>query len=228
MIGDCLSVPAPVRRAMVPEGDSVGHGRRSSARVGAVPWWCGGGAGRAARARRSEGWGVLDDGGKAAGGRREGCTAGHRAAGVVAMVTGLVCAVVGVIVVAGWAARGTAALRWPGRDNPMVLSAAVAFAVTGAALVVLSRGWRRWVVAAAGLDVVLGVLVIAGQVLGRGVGLDDVFVTVYLGGAADSGGRMGVNTAVCFVLAGRRVCWRSRRGGRGRVGGPRWRPRPVR
>jgi len=127
---------------------------------------------------------------------------GYRAAGVVAMIAGLVCAVVGVIVVAGWAARGTAALRWPGRDNPMVLSAAVAFAVTGAALVVLSRGWRRWVVVAAGLDVGLGVLVIAGQVLGRGVGLDDVFVTVYLGGAADSGGRMGVNTAVCFVLAG--------------------------
>ena len=106
---------------------------------------------------------------------------GRRAAGVVAVVAGLVCAVVGVIVVAGWAARGTAALRWPGRDNPMVVSAAVAFAVTGAALVVLSRGWRRWLAVAAGVDVGLGVLVIAGQVLGRGLGLDDVFVTVYLG-----------------------------------------------
>ena len=127
---------------------------------------------------------------------------GRRAAGVVAVVAGLVCAVVGVIVVAGWAARGTAALRWPGRDNPRVVSAAVAFAVTGAALVALPRGWRRWVVLAAGVGVGLGVLVIAGHVLGRGLGLDDLFVTVYLGGAADSGGRMGVNTAVCFVLAG--------------------------
>lgn len=127
---------------------------------------------------------------------------GRRAAGVVAVVAGLVCAVVGVIVLAGWVARGTAALRWPGRDNPMVLSAALAFAVTGAALVALPRGWRRWVVVAAGVDVGLGVLVIAGHVLGRGLGLDDLFVTVYLGGAADSGGRMGVNTAVCFVLAG--------------------------
>ena len=127
---------------------------------------------------------------------------GRRAAGVVAVVAGLVCAVVGVVVLAGWVARGTAALRWPGRDNPMVVSAAVAFAVTGAALVALSRGWRRWVVVAAGVDVGLGVLVIAGHVLGRGLGLDDLFVTVYLGGAADSGGRMGVNTAVCFVLAG--------------------------
>jgi len=128
--------------------------------------------------------------------------AGHRAAGVVAVVAGLVCAVVGVVVWGGGVARGTTVLRWPGRDNPMVVSAAVAFAVTGAALMALPRGWRRWVLVAAAVDVGLGVLVIAGHVLGRGLGLDDLFVTVYLGGAADSGGRMGVNTAVCFVLAG--------------------------
>ncbi len=125
---------------------------------------------------------------------------GDPAAGIIVLVAGLLCVAAGVVVIAGWFCRSTDLLRWPGSDNPMVLSAALALAVTGAALATLSRGWHQLILPAAALDVALSTLVLVGRTTGRALGLDDLFVTAYLSGPPDSGGRMSMNTAVCFVL----------------------------
>ena len=86
----------------------------------------------------------------------------------------------------------------------MAFNTALCFVVTGAALVAVSRRTWGWLaVVGAGLDVIMGTLVLAQYALGRSLGVDDLFVDARIDGVVSSTpGRMAFNTAVCFVLAG--------------------------
>jgi PAS domain S-box-containing protein len=139
---------------------------------------------------------------------------GGRVPGAVTMAGGLLCAAVGVAVMASWFARFTAFLRF-GSQNPMSFNTALAFAVTGIALIALARR-RPWVLLAAGaFDAILGALVLAEYALGRGFGIDQLVVNAYFVGPHDVPGRPAVNTAVCLVLTGAALLvwgpWRTRR-----------------
>ena len=136
---------------------------------------------------------TADSGGGSDGSRSD------RVAGIIVMVVGLLCVAAGLIIVLGWFCRSFELLRWPGTDNPMVFSAALCLTATGVALAVLSKRWHPVVTLVVGLNLTLATLMLVGAILRVGIGLDDLFVTVYLGDGA--GGRMGVNTAVCFIIA---------------------------
>src|ERR1700733_15653910 len=92
---------------------------------------------------------------------------------------GLLCVAVGLTVIAAWYARATAILRF-GSQDPMSFNTALAFVVTGVALIALTRTRPRAALAGGLFDVVLGVVTLAEYALGRGLGIDQLFVKAYL------------------------------------------------
>jgi PAS domain S-box-containing protein len=131
----------------------------------------------------------------------------------ITMAGGLLCAAVGLTVMVAWFARATAILRIGGQ-NPVTFNTALALAVTGIALAAIVGGRPRAALAAGALDALLGTLVLAEYALGRGLGIDQLFVRVYLSEPHVVPGRMTVNAAVCLVLTGAALLvwgpWRSR------------------
>jgi PAS domain S-box-containing protein len=132
----------------------------------------------------------------------------------ITIAGGLLCVAVGLAVIVAWFVRATPVLRF-GSQNPMSFNTALAFAVTGAALVALARRRPRAALVAGVFDAVLGVLILAEDALGHGLGIDQLFVKAYITGANDVPGRMAVNTAVCLALTGAGLLvwspWRPRR-----------------
>src|ERR1700683_3504092 len=114
---------------------------------------------------------------------------------------GLVCAAVGLTVIAAWYVRATGILRF-GSQNPMSFNTALALVVTGVALVALARTRPRAALTAGLFDVVLGVVTLAEYALGRGLGIDQLFVKAYLSAPGVVPGRPAINTAVCLALTG--------------------------
>jgi PAS domain S-box-containing protein len=139
---------------------------------------------------------------------------GRRVPDAITIAGGVLCAAMGLAVMVAWFVRGTALLRF-GSQNPMSFNTALAFVVTGAALVALARRWPRAAQAAGVFDVLLGVMVLTEYALGRGLGIDQLFVKAYIAGPHDVPGRIAVNTAVCLILAGAGLLvwgpWRLRR-----------------
>ena len=137
---------------------------------------------------------------------------------------------VGLAVIVAWLVRATAVLRF-GSLNPMSFNTALAFVVTGVALVALARRQPRAALVAGLFDVALGATILAEDASGHGLGIDQLFVKAYITGAHDVPGRMAVNTAVCLILAGAGLLvwgpWRRRAGRpcwpRRDLSSPRWR-----
>src|SRR5664279_6078615 len=102
---------------------------------------------------------------------------GQRAAAAVAFLAGVLCCVGGVTVMAAWLVHSAAVLQWPIGGNPMAFNTALCLVVTGAALVAVSRRTWGWLaVVGAGLDVIMGTVVLAQYASGRSLGVDDLFV----------------------------------------------------
>src|SRR5580692_9859883 len=133
---------------------------------------------------------------------------------VITTAGGLLCVGVGLAVIVSWFVRATPVLQF-GSLNPMSFNTALAFVLTGGALVALARGHPRAALAAGLFDTALGVTVLAEYASGRGLGIDQLVVTAYITGPHDVPGRMAVNTAVCLTLLGVGML----------VWGP-WRPHP--
>ena len=133
---------------------------------------------------------------------------------LIIIAGGLLCVAGGLAVMVAWLVRATAVLQF-GSQNPMSFNTALAFVVTGAALVALAGGHPRAALAAGLFDVVLGAVVLAEYAFGRGLGIDQLVVKAYVTGAHDVPGRMAVNTAVCLTLLGAGLLawgpWRRRR-----------------
>jgi PAS domain S-box-containing protein len=127
---------------------------------------------------------------------------------------GLLCAAVGLTVMAAWFARATAILRF-GSENPMSFNTALAFVVTGVALVALVKRRPRAVLAAGVFDAGLGTAILAEYALRRDFGIDQLFVKAYLSAPHVVPGRPATNTAVCLALTGTALLvwgpWRPRR-----------------
>jgi len=120
---------------------------------------------------------------------------------VITRAGGLLSAAVGLTVIAAWYVRATAILRF-GSQNPMSFNTALAFVVTGVALVALVRRRPRAVLAAGVFDAILGMMILAEYVLHRGLGIDQLFVTAYLSAPHVVPGRPAINTAVCLAVTG--------------------------
>jgi len=114
---------------------------------------------------------------------------------------GVLITALGLLVMASWFARVTGVLRFGG-EHPVKFTAALAFTVTGAALVAFTQG-RRWPVLVAGvLDTGLGLIVLAEYALGRSLGVDQLVVRDYLTAPGGTPGRPPIITAVCLTAAG--------------------------
>jgi PAS domain S-box-containing protein len=127
---------------------------------------------------------------------------------------GLLCAAVGLTIIVAWFVRATAILRF-GSENPMSFNTALAFVVTGIALVVLARRRPRAALAAGAFDAVLGVVILAEYALHRSLGIDQLFAKAYLSAPHVVPGRPAINTSVCLALIGTALLvwgpWRPRR-----------------
>ena len=132
----------------------------------------------------------------------------------ITIAGGLLCVAVGLAVMVSWLVRATPVLQF-GSQNPMAFNTALAFVLTGVALVALARGHPRAALAAGLFDAVLGTLVLAEYAFGHDLGIDQLFVKAYVTGAHAVPGRMAVNTAVCLTLFGAGLLmwgpWRPRR-----------------
>jgi signal transduction histidine kinase len=119
----------------------------------------------------------------------------------IIMVGGLLCAGVGLTMMAAWFARATAVLRF-GSPTPMSFNTALAFAMTGVSFVALARRRPVAVLVAGVFDAVLGAVILAEYALGRDLGIDQLFVKAYLSALHGAPGRPTINTGVCLMLAG--------------------------
>jgi PAS domain S-box-containing protein len=150
----------------------------------------------------------------AADGAAGTATRGERVPAAVTTAGGLVCAAVGVAVMAAWFARATVVITF-GAPSPMTFNTALAAAVSGAALAALARGHRRAAMAAGAFDVLLGAAVMTEYALGRSLGIDQLFVQAYVNPPHHPPGRMAVSAALCVLVAGAALLgwgpWRSRR-----------------
>jgi PAS domain S-box-containing protein len=121
---------------------------------------------------------------------------------------------VGLTVMVAWFVHATVILRF-GSENPMSFNTALAFVVTGVALVALARKRPRATLTAGAFDALLGVVILAEYALNRGLGIDQLVVKAYISGPHVVPGRPAINTAVCLVLAGAGLLawgpWRLRR-----------------
>jgi PAS domain S-box-containing protein len=139
---------------------------------------------------------------------------GGWAPGAITAAGGLLCVAVGVAVMAAWFARATTVVTF-GSQVAMAFNTALALAVTGAALVALARGRPLAALAAGVFDVLLGAAVLAEYALGRGLGIDQLFVQAYLSKPHHPPGRMAFSAALCVLLVGAALLawgpWRSRR-----------------
>jgi hypothetical protein len=106
----------------------------------------------------------------------------ERVPDAITIAGGLLCLAVGLAVIVAWFVRATPVLRF-GSQNPMSFNTALAFAVTGVALVAVARRQPRAALVAGVFDAVLGVLILAEDTLGHGLGIDQLFVKAYITGA---------------------------------------------
>jgi PAS domain S-box-containing protein len=138
---------------------------------------------------------------------------GGRVPGAITTAGGLLCAAVGLGVMAAWYTRATTVVTF-GSQSAMAFDTALAFAVTGAALVAWARGRPRAVMAAGVFDVLLGAAVLTEYALGRSLGIDQLFVQAYINKPHHPPGRMAFSAALCVLLAGAALLvwgpWRSR------------------
>jgi PAS domain S-box-containing protein len=138
----------------------------------------------------------------------------ERALDTIIMAGGLLCIGVGLVVMVAWFVRATVILTF-GSKNPMSFNTALAFVVTGTALVALTRKRPMAALAAGVFDAVLGLMVLAEYALHRSLGIDQLIVKAYIAPPHVVPGRGAANTAVCLMLAGAGLLvwgpWRRRR-----------------
>ena len=138
----------------------------------------------------------------------------ERALDAIVVVGGLLCIGVGLTVIVAWFARATVILTF-GSKNPMSFNTALAFAVTGVALVALARKRPRAALVAGLFDAVMGLTVLAEYFFHRSLGIDQLIVKAYIAPPDVIPGRGAGNTAVCLVLVGAGLLvwgpWRRRR-----------------
>jgi PAS domain S-box-containing protein len=122
--------------------------------------------------------------------------------GRAALTGGLLVAAIGVVEMVAWHLHWTDVLRVRDSYAPMVYNTAFALAVTGVAIASSVRGPRRMLRIAGGFDLALGVAMLAENLFGWDLRVDELFMRAYLLGPTGLPGRIPVNVAVCFVVTG--------------------------
>ena len=121
----------------------------------------------------------------------------------MALLCGLLTAVLGLLEMVAWYLRLSTVLRFGNASfAPIMFNTALALAVTGAALALAASGRVRWLAAAGVFNVTLGAAVVLEHVTGWDLGIDELFVRAYLVAHGAHPGRLAVNTAVALIIIG--------------------------
>jgi signal transduction histidine kinase len=121
----------------------------------------------------------------------------------------------GIVIMVAWLTHATAVLHFANKTTPMFFNTALALTLTGICLFAVTRGKPKAAIVAGAFDAVLGVLCLTEYIVGRNLGIDQLFVRAYMNAPGHVPGRMGANTAACLVLFGAGfLLWRP------------WRPNP--
>ncbi|HVL05343.1 MAG TPA: ATP-binding protein [Acidimicrobiales bacterium] len=121
----------------------------------------------------------------------------------VALVCGLLTAMLGLLEMLAWYLRLSTVLRFGSSSfAPIMFNTALALTLTGAALALAASGRVRWLAAAGLFDVTLATAVVVQHVTGWGLGIDELFVRAYLIAPDAHPGRLPVNTAVALAIIG--------------------------
>ncbi|HEY3855051.1 MAG TPA: ATP-binding protein [Verrucomicrobiae bacterium] len=126
----------------------------------------------------------------------------------LAKLLGLVAAILGVSVLAGWKFDLTELKTVLPRMVSMAINTALAMVFCGGSLVILSRGkvapgWRLLVTAMATVVTAVGCLTLCESLFDWELGLDQFLMRLGAGGASNAiSSRMAPSTAFCFVLMG--------------------------
>lgn len=119
-----------------------------------------------------------------------------------ALFAGLSVILLGVFVIYGWYSGNTNLLQVQPGFAPMQFNTALAFILSGVALLLCMAGRRVPGVVCALLVILLGVLTLIQYLFGVNLGIDELFIDHYLTVQSSSPGRMAPNTALCFILSG--------------------------
>ncbi|UDF30389.1 UNVERIFIED_ORG: PAS domain-containing sensor histidine kinase [Roseateles sp. XES5] len=127
------------------------------------------------------------------------------------VAAGLWCIAVGIVMMALWLAEPAGlAARYPSLFG-MKFNAALAVAVTGAALLLTARGFRRLPAILLAPVFVYGALALSQHLFGIDAGIDTLLNRPFVDIGTSLPGRIAPNTAFCFMLASIALCLRARR-----------------
>lgn len=109
---------------------------------------------------------------------------------------------IGLLALAGWYTHKTSLIRfWPGMA-PMPYNAALGFFICGAALVPLAFREIRPALMGCAYVLALGGLTLIEYAFGVHFGIDQIFMTAYVGAPGARPGQLPLNAAVCWLLMG--------------------------
>ena len=109
---------------------------------------------------------------------------------------------VGVMVMAGWYAHWTSVVQLMPHLVPMKFNTALGFALCGLSLYLLTTCRSQLVPWLGAVITLLGMITLIEFVLGRNLGIDELFFKYYVMLATETSGRMSPLTASCFSFLG--------------------------
>ncbi len=110
--------------------------------------------------------------------------------------------IVGITVIIGWYAHCVVLVQVLPNLVPMKYNTALGFFLCGAGLVLLTTRYARLAAWIGGLVFILGLSTLAEYIIGRDLGIDQLFFKYYLILASETSARMAPLTAGCFTLLG--------------------------
>jgi PAS domain S-box-containing protein len=120
----------------------------------------------------------------------------------IAVVSGGLCAALGLIVLVGWHTHHTALLQIHPSFVAMVYNTALGFLLCGTALLAIALGRPRLAIIGGAYAVIIGLLSLGEFLLARDFGIDQFFMQHYVLVANSHPGRMALNSAVFFPFVG--------------------------
>lgn len=120
----------------------------------------------------------------------------------VSVLSGLLAVLLGLAVIAGWHGGSAVPIRIAADLAPMQYNTALGFVLCGAGLVLLNFSKHGWSALTAGIAAALGIATLWQYLFSADLGIDTLFMEPYIATGQMFPGRMAVNTALCFFMAG--------------------------
>ncbi|MET0106197.1 MAG: PAS domain S-box protein [Sedimenticola sp.] len=126
----------------------------------------------------------------------------RRTSNLVAIATGCLSAILGLVVILGWHTKAVSLIQVHPDFVPMQYNTALGFLLCGLALLALVFNQSGLAAINATLATTIGCLTLLEYLAGINLGIDELLMVHYIMVEVSHPGRMAPNTALCFLLAG--------------------------